>query len=208
MVEPVIRTLNEQCLHRYRLGLSERRSLAVVRMSANSLRYEPRPDHNVELRAHILAFAQRQQRYDVGMIHLKIRQVGRPVSCKRVEWLYQKSKLRAGRRKRKKVLVDERQPLPGPERANGVWSMDFVYDRTGEGRVIMCLTIVDDATHESVAIKVERAIPSHGVSRVLERLELSPGLPMVIRTDDANEFCGKAMVAWWNGRMKRTLPCG
>lgn len=36
--------------------------------------------------------------------------------------------------------------------------MDFVFDRTAEGRVIKCLTIVDDATHEVVAIEVERAI--------------------------------------------------
>jgi putative transposase len=32
-------------------GLTERRSLAVVGMSASSLRYEPRPDRNVALRA-------------------------------------------------------------------------------------------------------------------------------------------------------------
>ena len=48
--------------------------------------------------------------------------------------------------------------------------MDCVFDRTAEGRVIKCLTIVDDATHESVAIEVERAISGHGVSRVLDRL--------------------------------------
>ena len=39
-----------------------------------------------------------------------------------------------------------------------MWSMDFVFDRTGEGRVLKCLTIVDDATHEAVAIEVKRAI--------------------------------------------------
>ncbi len=31
-------------------GLSERRALAVVQMSASALRYEPQPDRNVELR--------------------------------------------------------------------------------------------------------------------------------------------------------------
>ena len=29
--------------------------------------------------------------------------------------------------------------------------MDFVFDRTAEGRVLKALTIVDDATHEAVA---------------------------------------------------------
>ena len=177
-------------------GLSERRALSVMRMSASALRYEPRPDRNVELRERILALAQRHKRYGVGMIHLKLRQAGLPVNYKRVERLYQEAKLQVRRRKRKKVLVGERQPLLRPDRANEVWSMDFVFDRTAEGRVVKCLTIVDDATHESVAIEVERAISGHGVSRVLDRLALSRGLPKVIRTDNGKELCGKAMVAW------------
>ena len=166
-------------------GLSERRALSVMRMSASALRYEPRPDRNVELRERILALAQRHKRYGVGMIHLKLRQSGLPVNYKRVERLYQDAKLQVRRRKRKKVLVGERQPLLRPDRANEVWSMDFVFDRTAEGRVIKCLTIVDDATHESVAIEVERAISGHGVSRVLDRLALSRGLPKVIRRPPA-----------------------
>ncbi|HDS1517198.1 TPA: IS3 family transposase, partial [Stenotrophomonas maltophilia] len=97
---------------------------------------------------------------------------------------------------RKKVPIGERQPLLRPSAANEVWSMDFVFDRTAEGRVIKCLTIVDDATHEAVAIEVERAISGQGVSRVLDRLAMQRGLPRVIRTDNGKEFCGKAMVAW------------
>jgi len=41
------------------LGLSERRALAVVRMSASAYRYQPRLDRNGELRERILALAQR-----------------------------------------------------------------------------------------------------------------------------------------------------
>lgn len=74
--------------------------------------------------------------------------------------------------------------------------MDFVFDRTAEGRVIKCLTIVDDATHEAVAIEVERAISGQGVARVLDRLAVQRGFPQVVRTDNGWEFCGKAMVAW------------
>ena len=74
--------------------------------------------------------------------------------------------------------------------------MDFVFDRTAEGRVLKCLTIVDDATHEAVCIEVERAISGHGVTRVLDRLALNRGLPEVIRTDNGKEFCGKAMIGW------------
>ncbi|MDR6990220.1 transposase InsO family protein [Luteimonas sp. 3794] len=78
--------------------------------------------------------------------------------------------------------------------------MDFIFDRTADGRVIKCLVIVDDASHEAVAIDVERAISGHGVSRVLDRLTLSRGLPKVIRTDNGKEFCGEAMLSWAHER--------
>ena len=181
-------------------GLSERRSLAVAGMSASAYRYATQPDHNVELRQRILALAQRHKRYGVGMIHLKLRQAGLLVNYKRVERLYQEAKLQVRRRKRKKVPVAERQPLARPKAANEVWSMDFVFDRTAEGRVLKCLTVVDDATHEAVVIEVERAISGTGVTRVMDRLALSRGLPRVIRSDNGKEFCGKAMVAWAHAR--------
>lgn len=117
-------------------GLSERRALAIVRMSASAFRYTPRPDRNVELRERIVALAQRYRRYGVGMIHLKLRQGGLLVNYKRVERLYQEAKLQVRRRKRKKILLGERQPLVRPTAANQVWSMDFVFDRTADGRVI------------------------------------------------------------------------
>lgn len=44
---PARRMLVRQLMER---GLTERRGLAVVRMSASALRYVPRPDRNVELR--------------------------------------------------------------------------------------------------------------------------------------------------------------
>jgi putative transposase len=98
------------------------------------------------------------------------------------------------------VLAGERQPLLRPTSANQVWSMDFVFDRTAESRVIKCLTIVDDATHEAVAIEMERAISGQGLTRVLDRLALSRGLPEVIRIDNGKEFCGKTMVTWAHER--------
>ena len=181
-------------------GLSERRALAVMGMSASALRYSPRPDRNGALRQKIVALAHRHRRYGVGMIHLKLRQEGEKMNYKRVERLYREAQLQVRRRKRKKVPVGERQPLARPTGANEVWSMDFVFDRTADGRVLKCLTIVDDATHEAVAIETERAISGHGVVRVLERLALSRGLPKIIRTDNGKEFCGKAMVMWAHGR--------
>jgi transposase InsO family protein len=181
-------------------GLSERRARAVVQMSASAFRYVPRPDDNGELREQITALAQRHKRYGVGMIHLKLQQRGLRVNYKRVERLYQEARLQVRRRKRKKVAIGERQPLLRPTAANQVWSMDFVFDRTADGRVLKCLTIVDDATHECVAIVPERAISGQTLTRILDRLALTRGLPQVIRTDNGKEFCGRVMVTWAHQR--------
>ena len=68
------------------------------------------------------------------------------------------------------------------------------------GPVIKCLTVIDDATHEAVVIQVERAISSTGVTRVMDRLALTRGLPKIIRSDNRKEFCGKAVVTWAHER--------
>jgi transposase InsO family protein len=177
-------------------GLTERRALQVIGMSASSLRYRPAPDRNAELRQAITALASRHRRYGAGMIYLKLRQQGRWVNHKRIERLYAEAQLQIRRRIRKKVPGGARQPLVRPDAANEVWSMDFVFDRSAEGRAIKCLTIVDDATHESVAIVPERTISGEQVTRILDQLAATRGLPQVIRTDNGKEFCGRAMLTW------------
>ena len=184
-------------------GLSERHALRVVGMSASAYRYRPAPDRNQTLREQIVALAHRHRRYGAGMIYLKLRQAGQGVNHKRVERLYAEAGLQVRRRKRKKVPVSERQPLGRPEMANQVWSMDFVFDRTAEGRVIKCLTVVDDATHEAVAVVPERAIGGHALTRILDRVAVKRGLPQAIRTDNGKEFCGRAMLTWAHARRVR-----
>jgi putative transposase len=165
-------------------GLSERRALAVVGMSASSLRYQPAPDRNGPLRERIVALAHRHRRYGAGMIYLKLRQGGVRANHKRVERLYTEAKLQVRRRRRKKVPVVDRQPIVRPQHPNDVWSADFVFDRTADGRVLKCLTIVDDATTEAVAAVPARSIGGLGVTRVLDRLAVGRGLPAVLRTDN------------------------
>lgn len=94
----------------------------------------------------------------------------------------------------------DRQSLLRPQQANEVWSMDFVFDRTADGRVIKCLTVVDDATHEAVAVIPDRAIGGEQLTRILDRLWFERGLPRVIRTDNGKEFCGRAMLNWAHQR--------
>ena len=138
--------------HMIGCGLSERRSLRIIGMSASAYRYEPAADRNGALKEKIMALAQRHRRYGAGMIYLKLRQAGEVVNHKRVDRLYAQAGLQVRKRKRKKIPLAERHPLQRPMAANQVWSMDFVFDRTAEGRSIKNLTVIDDATHEAVPV--------------------------------------------------------
>jgi putative transposase len=177
-------------------GLTERRCLKVIGMSASALRYQPRPDRNGSLRQKIIALAQRHRRYGAAMIYLKLRQAGELVNHKRVERLYALEKLQVKRRRRKKIPVSERQPLIRPGAANEVWLADFVFDRVASGRMLKCLVIVDDATHEAIAVVVEHCMGGNHLTRVLDGICSQRGRPTVIRTDNGPEFCGKAMLTW------------
>ena len=181
-------------------GLSERRSLRIIGMSASALRYEPAADRNCALKEKIIALAQRHRRYGSGMIYLKLRQAGEIVNHKRVDRLYAEAGLQVKKRRRKKIPLSHRHPLARPTGANQVWSMDFVFDRTAEGRSIKSLTVVDDATHEAVAIVPERALGGNQLVRILEQLASTRGLPKAIRTDNGKEFCSRAMLTWAHAR--------
>jgi putative transposase len=80
--------------------------------------------------------------------------------------------------------VSERQPLIRPSSANEVWSMDFVFDRIATGRTLKCLVIVDDATHESVAIAPQHTIGGEHLTRILDSICSLRGTPAIIRTDN------------------------
>ena len=54
--------------------------------------------------------------------------------------------------------------------------MDVVFDRTADARVLKCLTSVDDATHDAVAIDGARAISGMDVTHVLDRLACRGGM--------------------------------
>lgn len=74
--------------------------------------------------------------------------------------------------------------------------MDFVHDTLATGRKFRTLNIVDDFTRECVAIEVDTSLGGQRVTRVLDRLAASRGLPKTIVTDNGPEFAGRALDGW------------
>jgi putative transposase len=83
-----------------------------------------------------------------------------------------------------------------PEHRNHVWSYDFVEDRTHDGRKYRMLNVVDEFTHESLAIRVRRNLRSIDVIDVLSELFVLRGVPGHIRSDNGPEFIAEAVQTW------------
>ena len=77
-----------------------------------------------------------------------------------------------------------------------VWSYDVLEDRTEGGGRLRILTIVDEYTRESLAIRVERSIDSAKVIEILEWLFITRGVPEHIRSDNGPEFVARAVRRW------------
>src|SRR4029453_15047679 len=90
----------------------------------------------------------------------------------------------------------DRCPLPVPSGRLERWSMDFTADTLADGRHFRTLNIVDDFTRECVAIEVDRSLPGLRVTRVLDRLGATVGLPQMIVLDNGPEFVGRTLDAW------------
>ena len=97
-------------------GLSERRAVTVVQMSAAALRYVPRPVPDPSLRDRIVALAHRHRRYGAGMIYLKLRQEGRVVNHKRVDRLYAEARRQVGAGVARRCRWPIVSRSPGPRR--------------------------------------------------------------------------------------------
>jgi len=89
------------------------------------------------------------------------------------------------------------RPRPLPATGAGyLWAYDFVFDRCANGQQLKCLTVVDEFTHECLAIDVAGSIRSGRVIEVLSRLVSVHGSPKYLRSDNGPEFVSRAVLKW------------
>jgi putative transposase len=68
--------------------LSERRACKLVGLDRSSYRYEPTPDHNVELRQELVSLARQKPRYGYRRLHALLDRRGFAASAQRVYRLH------------------------------------------------------------------------------------------------------------------------
>ena len=147
----------------------------------------------------IIELARRYGRYGYRKIAELLRRAGWLVNDKRVEriWRREGLKVPAKQPKRGRLwLADGSCIRLRAERRDHVWSYDFVEDRTHEGRKYRMLNVVDEFTHECLAIRVARGLKAADVIDVLSDLFILRGVPEYIRSDNGPEFVAKSVQEW------------
>ena len=181
-----------------RFRVSERRACVVASQHRSSQRYSRRlAAEEALLRERLRLLARRHPRYGYRRIHALLRREGWACNRKRVQRLWRDEGLRLPAKQRRR----RRGPrMPGhlvADRPDQVWAIDFVSDRTADGRPIKILTITDEHTREALATPAARRMGADETVDALERVAERRGrAPELIRCDNGPEFVAQALKDW------------
>jgi transposase InsO family protein len=166
------------------------------------------PEDEPRLVARIIELAKAYGRYGYRRITALLRLEGWRVNHKRVERIWRREGLKVPKKqpKRRRLwLADGSCVRRRAEYRSHVWSYDFVFDRTHDGRPLRMLTIVDEFTRECLAIDVARRLSSEDVLERLADLFIRCGTPDYLRSDNGAEFTTYAVREWLARLGVRTL---
>ena len=75
--------------------------------------------------------------------------------------------------------------------------MDFMQDRTSDGRKFRVFNVVDDFTRESIICLPERSFSGQRITRELEQIfEIREEKPLSFVMDNGSEFTNRAFLGW------------
>ncbi|MGB7283640.1 MAG: IS3 family transposase [Candidatus Acidiferrum sp.] len=181
-------------------GVSERQACRMLQQWRGTQRYLPlaRTDEEALTEA-IIELASEYGRYGYRRITAVLQAQGWAVGKDRVQRIWRREGLKVPQKQRARGrlwLNDGSCVRLRPERANHVWSYDFVSAMTHDGRTLRMLTLIDEYTRECLAIRVARRLGRYEVIEALADVMLLRGVPENIRSDNGPEFVAEELRKW------------
>lgn len=166
----------------------------------SSQRYVSHPrDDEGALVKRIRELARQRPRFGYRRIAGLLRRESWRASNSRVHRLWRLEGLKVPQKTRKRRSLGGSEQACHVQRAqhkDHVWCWDFVFDRTTSGQTLKWLSITDEYTRESLALKVDRSITSEDVIDTLAKLFSWRGVPGAIRSDNGPEFIASKIREW------------
>lgn len=147
----------------------------------------------------IIELACEYGRYGYRRMTALLRQEGFGVNHKRVERIWRQEGLKVPKKQPKRGrlwLNDGSCVRKRAEYPNHLWSYDFAFERTHDGRPVRILAVIDEYSRECLALDVNRRSTSNDVLHCLGNLFVQRGIPKYIRSDNGSEFTAKAVRDW------------
>ena len=165
-------------------------------------------DEEERLATRVIVLATQHGRYGYRRITALLKEEEEQVNHKKIERIWKREGLKVPQKqpKRRRLWLNDGSCIRlRPEHKDHVWSYDFVMARTSDGRSFRILTILDEYTRESLAMRVDRHISSQDVIDQLYELFLLRGVPEHIRSDNGPEFTAKRVRDWLANLEVKTL---
>lgn len=191
------------------MNLSQRRVCKALGVARSLVRYEARlPGKDAELVSRMHELANEHRRYGYRRVAALLRAEGWRVNNKRVRRLWRREGLKIPRRVKKRRRLGHSGNGCVRRRAvrmNEVWSYDFLFDQTADGRTLKILPIVDEFTRECLAMLVGRSLAARDVIGALAKAARQRGMPEHLRSDNGPEFIADAVKRWLAQEGTKTL---
>ena len=171
------------------------RACVLVGLSKSSWHYQPKPRQDSELRQRIHDLAKQHPRRGYRFIHALLVRAGVTINKKRVRRLWREEGLAIKPKASRKIRTGASIPMQA-EYADHVWTYDFVFDQTLEGTTLKILTLTDEFTRQSLALRVAETFTSMEVKAVLQEVIAQRGAPGFIRSDNGSEFIARDLGIW------------
>ena len=181
-------------------GMSERRACLLTGQYRSTQRLRITiPKDELRLLKDMRRFSGRHPRFGYRRIHRVLLREGWRVNRKRVHRLWRREGMQVPRKHIKRRSLGDSANSCDRHRAefmNHIWTYDFIFDRTEDGRQIKILVVVDEYTRESLVTHVARSIKATDVIDVLAKVMAERGSPVHIRSDNGPEFIANAVTRW------------
>jgi len=182
------------------MDLSQRRVCKALGVARSLVRYQARlPEKDRALVSKMLELARENHRYGYRRVAALLRADGWRVNNKRVRRLWRQQGLKIPRKVKKRRRLGHTANSCVRRRAvrmNEVWSYDFLFDQTADGRPLKILPIVDEFTRECLVMLVGRSLAAKDVLGALAKAAGQRGMPEHLRSDNGPEFIAFEVRKW------------